>query len=165
MCFFSKKLNGVDVFVLFGKTVPNMDVAGCASKTHLGIWKIGHTEYDKPLAIYTMNSTYKKWALSFEYKFKKDLQYVTVELTVKNLLLSESNNEENALKKEIKKKFPKLNFFFLEKETKIYTAGRCCKTLDDVKAVLEDFRSVWNESGFLDFIDENFQPSEESKDK
>ena len=139
MCFFSKKLNSVDVFVLFGKTIPNMDVAGCASKTHLGIWKIGHTEYDKPLAIYTMNSTYKKWALRFEYKFTKDLQYVEVKLTINNLSLSESNNNESESEKEIKKKFPKLNFFFLEKETKIYRAGRSCKTLDDVKAVLEDF--------------------------
>ena len=135
----------------------------CCAFTHRVAFKevSGHRVLIKSGLENRGRSAYKKWALSFEYKFKKDLQYVTVELTVKNLSLSESNNNESESEKEIKKKFSKLNFFFLEKETKIYRGGRSCKTLDDVKAVLEDFRNVWNESGFLDFIDENFQPSEE----
>ncbi len=155
---FSKKVKSADAFVVFASTIPNMDIAGCASKEYPGVWKIGYTQDDKDLAIYTMNSTYKKWALSFGYKFNRDVQYVKAEIEIKNLSLGDSNDGESELQKEIKKKFPKFNFIFYEGKTKIYFSPRSCKTLDDVKAVLEDFRNVWNESGFLDFIDENFKP-------
>ena len=158
MSLFSKKLESVDVFVLFGKMIPNMDIAGCASKTYPGLWKIGYTECDKPLAIYTMNSTYKKWALSFEYKFNRDVQFVKVEIEIKNLSLGDSNDGETELQKEIREKFPKFNFIFYEGKTRIYFSPRTCKTLDDVKAILEEFRIAWNESGFLAYIDENFKP-------
>lgn len=157
---FSKKVKSADAFVVFASTIPNMDIAGCASKEYPGVWKIGYTQDDKDLAIYTMNSTYKKWALRFEYTFNRDVQFVKVTTTVKNLSLGDSNDGETEMQREISEKFPKFSFIFYENErraeTGIYFSPRTCKKLDDVKAILEEFRTAWNESGFLAFIDERF---------
>lgn len=163
MCFFSKLPKTEDVFNYFKEQMLNWDIAGYPKKeerTKDNFFVDKFCGFDKKrnkqstsFQLYVENNG---WEISYSiyyFKYKKELSWF---VGIKNF-----DRADFYIDASERMKFPKLSL--VSQETQVFVREETeIRTMEDVVEFMERCRKDFTESGFFEYVNGNYRPSERS---
>ena len=157
MCFFSKMPKTEDVFNYFKEQILNWDMAGypkMEERTNDNFFVDKWCGFDKKKnkisTSFTLHVENNGWEIDyavFYFKYKNEINWF---VGFKNF-----DRADFYIDASVRMKFPKLNI--VSKSNQVYAeAAAEVKTMDDVVEFMKKWRKDFTESGFFEYIKENY---------